>query len=278
MNRKVNHCDNTTIKSFFRISLFFQIACFCITPFIAAAYQNSDQQLKIQVDKQKINILVKSYPLGKLLQSIHEKTGIQFKVPEPLNVVPVNAKVFAKDWKSAIKKLFEGNSRFEVWGKSLANSKIWLYEYEDYPVSSGDFVVLADAKETLSKREILRLAKEATEINQRLMAMEHFSYLADDDEIIPMLVFNLKANNAKIRAASLALFKNLTEPVPLNSIGKIAQSDNDQTIRMQALSLLAERGNEEEAEPYLLQALNDPSPKTRNLARELLNDLGLSDT
>jgi hypothetical protein len=278
MNQKINHCPNAIIKSFFSVSFLFQIAWFCAIPFSALAYQSSSQQLKIQVDKQKINILVKNYPLGKLLQSIHEKTGIQFKVPEPLNVVPVNAKVFAKDWKSTIKKLFEGNSRFEMWGKNLKDSKVWLYEYEDYPVSSGDFVVLVDAKETLSKREILRLAKKATEVNQRLMAMEHFSYLADDEETIPMLVFNLQANNAKIRAASLTLFKNLAEPIPLNNIGAISQSDNDQVIRMQALSLIAERGNEEDAKPYLLQALNDPSQKTRNLARELLNDLGLSDT
>ncbi len=216
MNRKANHYAIAIIKSFFCVSLLFQIVWFCAAPFSALAYQSSGQQLKIQIDKQKINILVKNYPLRKLLQSIHEKTGVQFKVPESLNAVPVNAKVFARDWKSAIKKLFEGNSRFEMWGKNLANSKIWLYEYEYYPVSSGDFVVLVNAKETLSKREILRLAKEATEVNQRLMAMEHFSYLADDEETIPMLIFNLQANNAKIRATSLALFKNLTEPIPLD--------------------------------------------------------------
>ena len=164
-----------------------------------------------------------------------------------------------------------------MWGKELATSKIWLYQYENHPVSSRDFVVLIDAKETLSKHEIFRLAQESRNIDQRLMALEHFSYLAQDEEVLPLLVFNLQANQAKIRAASLSLFKNLTDNIPLADIGKIARLDNDPKLRMQALSLIAERVDENDSKPYLLQALNDPSKETQNLAEELLQDLGFTD-
>jgi hypothetical protein len=248
-------------------------------PFSSAfANQESIPQLKIQTEKKKIQILAKEYPLGKLLQSIREKSGIQVMIPEPLNSVPVNVKIIAKDWKSALKILFLENSRFEMWGKNLTTSKVWLYEYEHHPVSSGDFIVRSDAKETLSKHEILRLAEEATDIKQRLMAMEHFSYIAEDDETVPLLVLNLNSNHTKVRATSLTLFKNLTEPIPLANIGKVAQSDNDPQIRMQALSLIAERVDEEKSKPFLFQALNDPYIKLQNLAQELLDDLGLSET
>jgi hypothetical protein len=254
------------------------VSGFIHSTLLAFPHQDPQPQLEIQVEIQNIHILAKEYPLGKLLQSIQEKTGIQFRTPEPLDAVPVNARIIAKDWKSALKKLFRENSRFEVWGGNLTTSKIWLYEYENHPVSSGDFIVRADAKENLSKNEILRLARKATHIEQRLMAMEHFSYLGEDEEIIPLLIFNLKARQAKIRATSLTLFKNITEPIPLTHIAKVAQSDKDAQIRMQALSLIAERADEERSKPLLLQALNDPSMKLRNLAEELLNDLGLSET
>lgn len=108
------------------------------------------------------------------------------------------------------------------------------------------------------------------------MAMEHFSYLAEDEEVLPLLVFNLNASRAKIRATSLSLLKNLTDDIPLEDIGKTALLDNDPKLRMQALLLIAERADENDSKPYLLQALNDP--ETQNLARELLLDLGLSDT
>ena len=242
------------------------------SPFLVSA--DSKEKLTIQTENQRIHIHAKNYPLGKLLQSIHDETGIQIQIPSPLNNVPVNARIQAHDWKSALEKLFQENSRFELWGKKLATSKIWLYQYENHPVSSGDFVTLVDAKETLSKHEILRLAKEATNIDQRLMAMEHFSYLAEDEEVVPLLVFNLQARQPKIRSASLSLFKNLTDDIPLVDIGKTAHQDNDPKLRMQALSLIAERADEKDSKPYLLQALNDPSIETQNLARELLDDLG----
>jgi hypothetical protein len=258
--------------------LFVFIAWFIDSPLLAFGHQGAQPYLEIQIKNQKVQILAKDYPLGKLLLSVQEKTGIQVRIPEPLNAVPVNTRISARDWKSALKKLFRENSRFELWGKNLTTSKIWLYEYENHPVSSGDFVVLTDAKENLSKHEILRLAQEATDIEQRLMAIEHFTYLAEDEEIIPLLIFNLQAKQTLIRAISLDLLKNLTEPIPLSSIGKIAQLDSDPKIRMQALSLIAERADEESAKIFLLQALDDPAIKLRNLARELLDDLGISKT
>lgn len=259
-------------------ALIFQIVWLSHSPFSASAYQDSKPRLEIQADGGKIRILATNYPLGELLQSISARTGVQFKTPETLNAVSVNARILAEDWKSAIKKLFQGNSRFEVWEENLAGSNIWLYDFEDYPVSSEDFVVLIDAKETLPKHEIFRLAQEAANIEGRLMAMEHFSYFGDDEETIPLLISSLEASQVRIRSTSLTLFKNLTEPIPLANVGKLAQSDDDQQIRMQALSLIAERVDEEDSKPYLMQALSDPSMEVRNLAQELMDDLGVSFT
>lgn len=247
-------------------------------PFSASAYQDSRQQLTIHADDQKIQILATDYPLGQLLETIYERTGVQFNFPESLNFVPVSIRIQASDWKSAIIKLFQDNSRLELWGENLASSKIWLYDYEDYPVSSEDFVVRIDAKETLPKLEIFRLAQEAPNVEHRLMAMEQFSYLGDDEETLPLLIFNLQADQAKIRSSALTLFKNLTEPLPLADIGRVAQSDSNQQIRMQALSLIAERVDEDDSKSYLLQALSDPSVEIRTLAQELLDDLGISFT
>ncbi len=275
---KVSYRSRLTLKILFISFLVFQIVCFAFSPVIASEYHRLPPQLNIQADNQGVNILAKDYPLGKLLQAIHKKTGMQFRVPEPLNSVPVNARILARDWKSALKKLFRENSRFEKWGKNLATSKIWLYEYEDHPVSSEDFIVLVDAKESLSKYEILRLSKEATDVEKRLMAVEHFSYLGDDIEVLSLLLHNLKASEAKIRSTSLSLLKNLTEPIPLATVGEVALSDNDPQIRREAISLIIERVEEEDAKPYLLQALNDPSMENQILAQELLVDLGFSDT
>ena len=162
-------------------------------------------------------------------------------------------------------------------GKELATSKTWLYQYENHPVSSGDFITLVDAKEILSKHEILRLTQDAKNIDQRLMALEHFSCLAEDEEVLPLLVFDLQSRQVRVRAISLSLFKNLTDDI-LADIGKVAQLDNDPEIRMQALSLIAERIDENDAKSYLLKAVNDSYKETQNMARELLHDLGLSDT
>ena len=106
------------------ISLISLLVGFTFSPFLASA--DSNEKLTIQTENQKVQLHAKDYPLGKLLQSIHDETEIQIKIPSPLNNVPVNAKIQASDWKSALKKLFQGNSRFELWGKRLATSKIWL--------------------------------------------------------------------------------------------------------------------------------------------------------
>ncbi len=275
---EISYRSHTILKKLLFSFLVFQFICFAFSPVLASEFQGLPPQLNIQADNQGVTILAKDYPLGKLLQTIHKKTGVQFRVPEPLNSVSVNARILARDWKTALKKLFRENSRFEKWGKSLATSKIWLYEYEDHPVSSEDFIVLVDAKENLSKQEILRLAKEAADIEQRLMAMEHLSYLGDDEEVLSLLLFSLQASEPKIRSTSLSLLKNLTVPIPLASLGKIALSDKDPQIRREALSLIIERVEEEDAKPYLIQALNDPSMENKTLAQELLVDLGFSDT
>ncbi|MEK9629041.1 MAG: hypothetical protein VW455_08465 [Nitrospinota bacterium] len=249
-----------------------------------AGYSNSSfanphpsSHLEIQSGPEQVFIFARSYPLGNLLQEIHYRTGIQFNIPDPLKSVSVDIQVLQGDWKSALKNLFQENSRLEKWGVDLAASKIWLFEYENYPVSSADFIVRVDAKEKLTKQEILRLAQKANDIEKRLMATEHFSYLAEDEEVLALLLQNLDANEKAIRSLSLELMKNLSEPIPLLPVGKVSISDPDPEIRMQALSLITERADEEGAKPYLLQALHDPSIETQTLARELLTDLGFSD-
>ena len=83
-----------------------QIVWFIHSPFRASAFQDSQENLKIQTENQKTHIHAKDYPLGKLIQSIHDKTGIQIKILSPLSTVPVNVKIQANDWKSALQKLF----------------------------------------------------------------------------------------------------------------------------------------------------------------------------
>ena len=75
-----------------------------------------------------IQLHFRDYPLGEILKSIHDETGIRFNLSSRMAKKIISVDIKAKHWKSSVRKLIEDYSRVEVWTNQPNTSQIWLVE------------------------------------------------------------------------------------------------------------------------------------------------------
>ena len=75
-----------------------------------------------------IQLHFRDYPLGEILKSIHDETGIRFNLSSRMAKKIISVDIKAKYWKSSVRKLIEDYSRVEVWTNQPNTSQIWIVE------------------------------------------------------------------------------------------------------------------------------------------------------
>ncbi len=88
---------------------------------------SSNINYKNEADNKSISLRFENLSLINVLQNIQEETGISFSIDPEMETFPFSATVQAEDWEAAVKLLFKGFSRIEVWTDNLDTSRIWLY-------------------------------------------------------------------------------------------------------------------------------------------------------
>lgn len=83
---------------------------------------------EIRQDKQGVHIKFDSLELQEVAQEITDKTGIIFTLGNDIRNRYVTVNIRARDWKTAIDKLFTDFNRVEVWTDDLVNSRIWILQ------------------------------------------------------------------------------------------------------------------------------------------------------
>jgi HEAT repeat protein len=82
---------------------------------------------------------------------------------------------------------------------------------------------------------------------------------------------DLQDRDPKVREAVLEQLGGSGDPLPVDSLAEMVQTDTNPVLRMDALELLAEKGGEAALDP-LKQALRDPDPAVRGLAQGLIEE------
>ena len=79
-----------------------------------------------KVASKKISLRFENLSLIYVLQNIQQETGVLFSIDPAMQTIPFSATIQADNWETAIKKLFKGFSRVEVWTGNLKTSRIWF--------------------------------------------------------------------------------------------------------------------------------------------------------
>ena len=74
----------------------------------------------------KISLRFENLSLIYVLQNIQQETGVLFSIDPAMQAIPFSATIQADNWETAIKKLFKGFSRVEIWTGNLKTSRIWF--------------------------------------------------------------------------------------------------------------------------------------------------------
>jgi hypothetical protein len=79
-----------------------------------------------KVASKKISLRFENLSLIYVLQNIQQETGVLFSIDPAMKTIPFSATIQADNWETAIKKLFKGFSRVEIWTGNLKTSQIWF--------------------------------------------------------------------------------------------------------------------------------------------------------
>ena len=74
----------------------------------------------------KVRLRFENLSLIYVLQNIQQETGVLFSIDPAMKTIPFSATIQADNWETAIKKLFKGFSRVEIWTGNLKTSRIWF--------------------------------------------------------------------------------------------------------------------------------------------------------
>ena len=86
----------------------------------------SDISYNKKLASKKINLRFENLSLIYVLQNIQQETGVLFSIDPAMQTIPFSATIQADNWETAIKKLFKGFSRVEIWTGNLKTSRIWF--------------------------------------------------------------------------------------------------------------------------------------------------------
>ena len=87
----------------------------------------SDISYNKKAASDKINLRFENLSLIYVLQNIQQETGVLFSIDPKMKTIPFSATIQEDNWETAIKKLFKGFSRIEVWTGNLKTSRIWFF-------------------------------------------------------------------------------------------------------------------------------------------------------
>lgn len=107
-------------------------------------------------DKSNISLEFQGKTLKQALDSIKEKTGIQFKISEALGQKTVLNDIKAESWKTAVQKLLQNYNKVEMWQDDLAKSQIMI-------VGESEGTVVVASKTPPTKQEPMPSAKPTSQ-------------------------------------------------------------------------------------------------------------------
>lgn len=118
--------------------------------FPASSIAGTLNSIHIEENDKGITLRVNDASLGKVLQSIEGKTGIQFHVSPSVINDPITVNLNAPDWQTAMSLLLEPYGRAELWNPRLDLTEIHVLSRADDT---------AEPPPKLNRKQLRKLAK-----------------------------------------------------------------------------------------------------------------------
>lgn len=118
------------------------------------------------------------------------------------------------------------------------------------------------------------VADEGRQAGPSTLQLEEMGDLSDGEELLPALARALEDQDLSVRAKAMDVLEDTLGPVPVQQLAHIAEAERDPLMRSRALMLLAFRAEGSAVQP-LTRALQDPDADVRQMASDLMDQLGL---
>ncbi len=256
----------------------------CVLPAVADTTAPSPSwQLTVQGGR--MTALVQDAPLEMIMREISRRVRLAVSIQGPVARDLVTVRFQNLPVEEGIRKVLEGKEYAIIHNPSLYRERteaglssvreILVFSRPGSGANEGsEWMKLGGAAEE-PRAPAPAGAVNGPKLDNPLLRLEEMSDLADEDELLPALARALEDQDARVRAKAMEILEDTLGPIPVGPLSQIAETERDPLMRSRALTLLAFRGEGAAVQP-LTRALQDPAADVRELASELLKQLGLT--
>jgi hypothetical protein len=246
-------------------------AILCIVPIIASATavaQEAPGRLLLTVDKGRATCTIQNYPIGRVLETLGERSGVIFVTAEDVSPNLISLEMADAPVEDVVRRLLAKYDAFYYYGASddapSSLRAVWIYRRGSAaglrPIPPELWAATADLRQAIGDGDPAVRERAYTALMSR------------PDEMSRELVFNALRGvseadeNIRQRLFSAAAQQGLD--VPRDLLADVARTDVSETIRLLALDAMASDATVTEVATAL--ANTDLSGIVRQRAKEIL--------
>ena len=232
----------------------------------------------------RINMDVWKQSLREVAAQLARQGSVDILIPAAIENLEVSASLVDVDARAALQRLLAHHSYMLIERDGGApgenNRRVIEIVLFGTRATAGHTVATAPvrvaANEDRSVDELVQSAVAAASSDERALAVDALAYrdpTADGStsRAETVLLSALSDPARDVRAQAIATLKDTADSIPFDALSQIAREDEQAVIRIQALELLVERGEERALEPVRI-ALLDSEDAVRIRARELIEE------
>jgi hypothetical protein len=250
----------------------------------AAAAAASSGQAAATAPVARISMEVWQRPLREVAARLAQQAAIDILIPAAAADLEVSASLVDVDIRAALQRLLAHRSYMLVERGAEHSADFDRPAIEIVLIGAGPpggatmmaAPVRVAANEERSVDELVQSALAAISGTERAAAVDAIAYRdpqADESEsrVESVLLSALGDPVEEVRAQAIATLKDTADTIPFDALSQVAREDGRVAIRIQALELLVERGEERALEPVRI-ALLDREDAVRTRALELIEE------
>ena len=255
-----------------------------LSGFAAAASASAEGQAAASRRTERISTDVWKRPLREFAAELASKSGVDILIPADAADLEVSALLVDVDVRVALQRVLAHQSYMLVehdkehsgpHGRTVIEIVLFGPGALRGATASATPIRIT-APEDRSVDELVQMALAATSGSERATAVDAIAYrdpLAHSSESrARSVLLNALGDPVEVvRAQAIATLKDTADDIPFDALTQVAREDEHATIRIQALELLVERGEQRALGPLRI-ALLDTEDAVRTRARELIDE------
>jgi hypothetical protein len=233
---------------------------------------------EIRIEGKRLSVIAERMALGDLLAALEQRGIARVTVQGDASRIVVSDSFEASDATQVLRRVLSAHSHILLDRGTPAGGLRYIQVILLGPPGTTAIKVAPSAPSQLesSAETLVYEALSSASGTERATAAEALAYRSPAeataaDYVDSVLAQQLIDADENVRARALETLKDTADAVPLDALTQVAREDASAERRIQALELLAERGEQDASAPLRI-ALSDPEPAVRERARELIED------